>query len=64
MFKKASALTVLLAGSIASAFAAVPTEVTSAMSDMKTDGLAVASAFLVAFIAISAFAMMRRGVKG
>lgn len=64
MFKKISAATVLLAGSIASAFAAVPTDVTTAMSDMKTDGLAVAGAFLVALIAIAAFGMMRRGIKG
>lgn len=44
-----------------SAFAAVPTEVTTALGDMKTDGLTVAAAFLVAVIAIAAFKLMRQG---
>lgn len=45
----------------ASAFAAVPAEVTTAIADMKTDGLTVAGAFLVAVIAIAAFKMLRKG---
>lgn len=42
-----------------SVFAAVPADVTTAMADMKTDALVVATAFLVAIIAISAFKLMR-----
>ncbi|CAG4882791.1 conserved exported protein of unknown function [Georgfuchsia toluolica] len=41
--------------------AAVPAEVTTAMGDMKTDGIAVATAFLVATIAIIAFKFMKKG---
>lgn len=49
---------------IGQAYAAVPTEVTTAMTDMKSDGVAVATAFLVAAIVIAAFMFMRRGAKG
>lgn len=45
------------------AYAAVPSEVTTAMNDMKTDGLAIATVFLVATIAITAFLFMRKGAK-
>jgi len=45
-------------------FAAVPADVTTAMTDMKTDGMAVATAFLVATIVIIAFHFMRKGAKG
>lgn len=48
---------------IGEAYAAVPTEVTTAMSDMKTDGIAIATVFLVATIAITAFLFMRKGAK-
>jgi len=44
-----------------SAFAAVPTEVTTAMTDMKADALTVAGAFLVVVIAIAAFKLMKSG---
>lgn len=43
------------------AMAAVPEAVTTAMADMKADAIVVASAFLVAIIAIAAFKLMRRG---
>lgn len=46
------------------ASAAVPDEVTTAMSDMKTDALLVAAGFLVCLIAVTAFQMMRKGAKG
>lgn len=44
------------------AFAAVPTEVTTALTDAKTDSLAVAGLALVIVIAIAAFKYMRKGV--
>lgn len=46
-----------------SAFADVPTDVTDALSSMKSDALVVATAFIVAVIAVSAFLMMRKGAK-
>lgn len=45
-----------------SAFAAVPTEVTTALSDAKTDGVTVATAILVAVVAIYAFKLMRKAL--
>lgn len=45
-----------------SAFAEVPAEVTTALADMKADGLVVAGAVLVAIIAIAAIKFIRRGV--
>lgn len=44
------------------AFAAVPTEVTTAIGDMKTDGLTVATAVLVAIIAVRAIKFIRSGM--
>lgn len=44
------------------AMAAVPAEVTTAVGDMKTDGLAVATAVLVAVIAIAAIKFIRKGL--
>lgn len=52
----------LVAGSVGSAFAAVPADVTSALGDLKTDGLVIAGAVLVAIIAIAAFKMMRKAI--
>lgn len=45
-----------------SSFAAVPTEVTTAIGDMKADGLVVAGAVLVAIIAIAAVKFIRKGL--
>jgi len=45
-----------------SASAAVPAEVTTALSDMKADGLVVAGAVLVAVIAIAAVKFIRKGL--
>ena len=53
---------VLASSFVGSAFAAVPPEVTSAIADMKTDGLVVASAVLVAVIAIAAIKFLRRAM--
>ena len=43
------------------AHAAVPTEVTTALGDMKADALTVAGLVLVAIIAVVAFKFMRKG---
>ena len=53
----------LVGGAVAQVQAAVPTEVTDAMAAMKVDGIAVATGFLVASIAVSAFLLMRRGAR-
>jgi len=50
-----------LAATAGSAFAAVPTEVSTAMADMKADALTVAGLVLVAIIAVAAFKFMRKG---
>jgi hypothetical protein len=42
--------------------AAVPADVTTAISDMKADGLTVATAVLVAVIAIAAVKFIRKGL--
>lgn len=55
-------LLALSAFSAASAFAAVPAEVTTAIGDMKADGLVVAGAVLVAIIAIAAVKFIRKGL--
>jgi len=44
--------------------AAVPADVTTAITDMKADGLTVATAVLVAVIAVSAVKFIRRGISG
>jgi hypothetical protein len=46
-----------------SALAAVPADVTTAITDMKADALTIASAFLVATIAVIAFLYMRKGAR-
>lgn len=48
--------------SAGSAFAAVPADVTSAMSEGKTDALTVGGLALVIIIAIAAIKYMRRAV--
>lgn len=45
-----------------SAMAAVPADVTTAISDMKADGLTVATAVLVAIIAIAAVKFLRKAM--
>lgn len=54
-----AALSTVAAGS---AMAAVPAEVSTALGDMKTDGLAVAGLVLVAIIAIAAVKFMRKAL--
>lgn len=62
MFARVGAGAALAVVSAGSAFAAVPTEVTTALSDMKADGLTVAGAILVALIAIAAIKYLRRAM--
>lgn len=45
-----------------SSFAALPVDVTTALSDAKTDGLAVGVAVLVAIVAIYALKLARRAL--
>ena len=59
---KAAAGAALLSG-VAAVHAAVPADVTTAITDMKADGVTVATGFLVATIVVSAFLFMRRGAK-
>lgn len=61
--KKLGLVGVALTAYVNQALAAVPADVTSALADMKTDGLTVAGVFLVATIAITAFLFMRKGAK-
>lgn len=46
-----------------SALAAVPEAVTTAISGMQADAIAVATVFLVATIALTAFKFMKRGAN-
>lgn len=41
------------------AYAAVPADVTTAITDMKADGITVATAFLVAILAVAAIKFLR-----
>lgn len=45
-----------------SVFAAVPTEVSTALTDAKADSMTIAGLALVIIIAIAAFKFMRRAV--
>ena len=56
--KKGAAGAVLALGG-ASAFAAVPADITTAISTMQTDGVTVATAFVVASIAVAAIKFLR-----
>lgn len=59
---KVAAVPALVMGFAGSALAEVPTEVTTALGDAKTDGIAIATLVLVAIIAIFAFKLMRKGL--
>lgn len=49
-------------GAAGSAMAAVPADVTTAIADLKTDALTVATAVLVAIVAVYAFKFIRKGL--
>ena len=53
------ALPLALVGGLGSAHAAVPTEITTAISTMSADGVTVATAFVVAAIAVAAIKFLR-----
>lgn len=61
-FKRAGATLAGLAALSGSAMAAVPESVTTELTSMKTDGLVVAGAVLVAIIAIAAVKFIRKGL--
>ena len=61
MFKKISG--VAIAALPLSAFAAVPQEVTTALTDMKSDTLTVATAFVVLAIVVAALMWMRKPAR-
>lgn len=60
MLKKVAGVLVVVAP--ATAFAAVPVAVTTAISDMSTDAATVATAVLVAIIGIVAIKFIRKGL--
>ncbi len=62
MNKAKLALLGLVSGA-GSAFAAVPTEVSTAVETMATDGATLAAAVLVAIIGIVAIKFLRKGVN-
>lgn len=62
MNKRFATAAVLSAGSIGSAMAAVPANVSTALSDGLTDASAVAALGLIIVVAIAVFKYMRRGV--
>ena len=58
---KVGSVTALAVAGATSAHAAVPADVTTALTDMKADALVVAGLVLVAVIAVVAFKFMRKG---
>ena len=68
MFKKIAVRVVAVSTTLGlfamQAHAALPADVTTAISDAKTDGVAVAAGFVLAVIVISAMLVARRGAKG
>lgn len=54
-----AAIHAMVLASASSAMAAVPADVTTAISTMKEDGVTVATAFLVAVIAVAAIKFLR-----
>lgn len=60
MFKKSAAVALSVVS--LSAFAAVPAEVTTALTTGLTDAVAVAGLALVIFVGVAVFKYMRKGV--
>jgi len=56
---KAKLAALALVSGVGSAFAAVPADITTAISTMKDDGVTVATAFVVAVIAVAAIKFLR-----
>lgn len=57
-----AAIPAVVMASAGSAMAAVPADVTTALGDLKTDALSVATAVLLAIVAVYAFKFIRRGL--
>lgn len=57
-----AAIPAVVMASAGSAMAAVPADVTTALADLKTDALVVATAVLLAIVAIYAFKFIRKGL--
>lgn len=62
MKTKLLALAALGTAAMGNVYAAVPADVTTALGDMKADGLVIAGVVLVATIAVFAFKFMRKGL--
>lgn len=62
MKKQALAVGTALSTLAGSAFAAVPTEVTTALTDGKADVMTVAGAAIIILIGVAVFKYMRKGV--
>lgn len=59
LFARLAAISAALTLGAGSAFAAVPADVTTAISTMQADGVTVATAFVVAAIAVAAIKFLR-----
>ena len=59
---KVAAASAIAAASISSAQAAVPENVTTALTDLQTDALTVAGVVLAAIVAVYAFKFIRKGL--
>lgn len=57
-----AAIPALVMATGGAAMAAVPADVTTALTDLKTDALVVATAILVAIVAVYAFKFIRKGL--
>jgi Inovirus Coat protein B len=57
-----AAIPAVVMATAGSAMAAVPADVTTALTDLKADALTVATAVLVAIVAIYAFKFIRKGL--
>ena len=62
VFSRIAVVGTTLTAAASGAMAAVPADVTSALADMKADGLVIAGVVLVATIAIFAFKFLRKGI--
>ena len=62
MFKKIISAVAFASVSIGSAMAAVPADVTTALTDMKTDGVTVATLVVVAGLVVFGIKFLRRAV--
>ena len=61
--QKLSGVAALVLVPMGSAFAAIPTEVSTELATAKTDAVGVAGLVIVIVVAIAAFLFMRRAIK-